>query len=95
VGKTRKPPGQSVRITAEAWYAAVVGLPDDPMPPHFEGRHEAILDAMEDGGPEAVRPLIESWGLVWKVGPRGGITVDVPPWEDDDQEAEPAEGIRG
>lgn len=82
--KSRKPPGENIRITTEAWYAQVVGLPDEPIPKHFEGREEAILKAMEDGGPQAVRPVVESWGLVWKVGPRGGITVDVPPWEDDD-----------
>ncbi|MGW1902952.1 hypothetical protein ACWCQB_37550 [Streptomyces hirsutus] len=81
--KTRKPPGENVRITAAAWYAQVVGLPDGPIPPHFTGRQEAMLQAMEAGGPEAVRPIVESWGLVWKVGPRGGITVDVPPREDD------------
>ncbi|MEU5840143.1 hypothetical protein ABZ820_41790 [Streptomyces diacarni] len=85
MGKTRKPPGMNVRITAEAWYAQVVGLPGEPTPPHFQGRQEALLEAMEGGGPEAVRPVVESWGLVWKVGPRGGITVDVPPWEDDDE----------
>lgn len=85
MSKTKKPPGENVRITTEAWYAQVVGLPDEPVPDHFRGRQLAILHAMEDGGPEAVRPLVESWGLVWKVGPRGGITVDVPPWEDDDE----------
>ena len=84
MSKLRKSPGENVRITAEAWYAQVAGLPDEPVPEHFQGREEALLEAMNAGGPHAVRPLVESWGLVWKVGPRGGITVDVPPWEGDE-----------
>jgi hypothetical protein len=75
----RKPPGQRVNITKAAWYAAVVGDPGQPLPKEFVGRRADLLAAVEQDGPEAVRPLIESWGLVWKVGPRGGITVDVPP----------------
>ncbi|GAA3538803.1 hypothetical protein ACFFSQ_48790 [Dactylosporangium matsuzakiense] len=78
MGKTRKPPGQNVKITAEAWYQEVVGDPDQPPPERLKGRHLALLHAMEQGGPEALRELVESWGLVWKVGPRGGLTVDVP-----------------
>jgi hypothetical protein len=74
----KKAPGQNVQITKEAWYAQVVGDPDEPLPADFVGRREALLNAMDQGGPDAVRPLVESWGLVWKVGPRGGITVDVP-----------------
>ncbi|GGQ41504.1 hypothetical protein GCM10010233_66370 [Streptomyces pseudogriseolus] len=78
MGKTRKPPGQNVKITAEAWYQEVVGDPDQPPPERLKGRDLALLHAMEQGGPEALRELVESWGLVWKVGPRGGLTVDVP-----------------
>jgi hypothetical protein len=78
MGKPRKKPGQQIRITTEAWYSAVVGDPEEPPPPHLSGRDQEILRAMEAGGPETVRPLVESWGLVWKVGPRGAITVDVP-----------------
>ncbi|MET8832037.1 hypothetical protein ABZX40_40480 [Streptomyces sp. NPDC004610] len=77
--KTRKPPGQNIKITKEAWYAKVVGDPDQgPKPAEFRGRDAAILTALETGGHDAVRALVESWGLVWKVGSRGGITVDVP-----------------
>ncbi|MFD5552048.1 hypothetical protein ACFWJQ_35605 [Streptomyces goshikiensis] len=77
--KTRKPPGQNIKITQEAWYAEVVGDPDKgPKPREFWGRDADILTALETGGHDAVRALIESWGLVWKVGPRGGITVDLP-----------------
>ncbi|MFI1532793.1 hypothetical protein [Streptomyces griseus] len=77
--KTRKPPGQNVKITKDAWYAEVVGDPaKGPQPERLKGRQLDLLHAMEEGGPDAIRPLVESWGLVWKVGPRGGITVDVP-----------------
>jgi hypothetical protein len=75
----RKKPGENVNITTAAWYAQVVGQPDEPTPEHLRGRNLEILHAMEAGGPDTLRPLIESWGLVWKVGARGGITVDVPP----------------
>lgn len=67
---TKKKPGENVRITPAAWEQAVVSVP---------GRRGQLLAAMEDGGPDAIRELILSWGLAWKVGPRGGLTVDVPP----------------
>jgi|GEM_PF-2747542 len=79
MAKTQKKPGENVRITTAAWYQAVVGDPDKPTPEHLVGRRGQLLAAMEDGGPDAMRELIQSWGLVWKVGPRGGLTVDVPP----------------
>lgn len=74
----KKQPGERLTITTAAWYAAIAGDPDEPLPEAFVGRGEELRHALEKGGPEAARPLVESWGLVWKVGPRGGITVDVP-----------------
>ncbi|MFI2215150.1 hypothetical protein [Streptomyces sp. NPDC020141] len=74
----RTPPGQTLKITRAAWYREVVGDPDSPPPARLAGRQEKLLDAMDNGGPDAVRPIVESWGLVWTVGPRGGIRVDVP-----------------
>ncbi|MGW1980730.1 hypothetical protein [Streptomyces sp. NPDC001889] len=74
----RNLPGKSVNITKAAWYQEVVGDPDHPVPARLVGRQQEILDAMDDGGPGALRALVESWGLVWKVGPRGGIRVDIP-----------------
>ncbi|MFF4542478.1 hypothetical protein [Streptomyces aureus] len=47
-------------------------------PERLKGRQLALLHAMENGGPETIRELIESWGLVWKIGQHGGLTVDVP-----------------
>ncbi|MCY0923199.1 hypothetical protein OS965_34545 [Streptomyces sp. H27-G5] len=76
--KTRKPPGQNISVTKAAWYEEIVGNPDEPPPDRLAGRDLRMLEAMEDGGPDAVRALIESWGLVWVVGPRGGLTVDLP-----------------
>ncbi|AZK98782.1 MULTISPECIES: hypothetical protein [Streptomyces] len=73
----RNPPGKTVTITKAAWYQEVVGDPDHPVPARLAGRQQQILDAMDNGGPDALRTLVESWGLVWKVGPRGGLTVDV------------------
>lgn len=78
MAKPKNPPGQTVKISTEAWYAEVVGDPDEPMPERLVGRRAEILNAMENGGPEAIRALIESWGLVWKVGPRGGLSVELP-----------------
>ncbi|MEV6536665.1 hypothetical protein AB0M86_45145 [Streptomyces sp. NPDC051639] len=74
----RQKPGSQVRITTAAWYQEVVGDPDQPLPERLDGRQQELLHAMDNGGPQAIRPLIEFWGLVWKVGPRGGLTVDVP-----------------
>ncbi|MEO3764209.1 hypothetical protein [Streptomyces sp. B8F3] len=75
---TRQPPGKRVTITTAAWRQGITGDPGKPTPEDFAGRRGALLEAMETGGPEAIRPLIESWGLVWKVGPRGGLSVDIP-----------------
>ncbi|MFE2533743.1 hypothetical protein [Streptomyces sp. NPDC059371] len=61
-----------------AWFQEVVGDPCQLPPERLKGRQLALLHAMENGGPETIRELIESWGLVWKVGQHGGLTVDVP-----------------
>ncbi|TKA09090.1 hypothetical protein [Actinacidiphila oryziradicis] len=77
----RKKPGENIRVTPEAWYAEVVGDPEEAPPERLQGRRLALLKAMEAGGNDAVRELVESWGLVGKVGPRGGIRVELPPAE--------------
>lgn len=82
--RRERPPAQAeseepaINITKAAWAQAIVGDPDGAMPPEFRGRRADILDALETGGPEEVRTLVESWGLVWKVGSTGRITVDIP-----------------
>jgi hypothetical protein len=43
-------------IPAETWYAAVL---------RYRGRSLALLQAAEAGGENAVRALVESWGLSW------------------------------
>jgi len=43
-------------IAAAAWENHIVTVP---------GRDVDILEALEDGGVDRVRALIESWGLVW------------------------------